>query len=113
MLGYREYSKIKQLDDLAAENGFSVITQSHHGNALALIPAKESHVIYSRDAVLVMGSVEELIFFIVGWRTSRTYLNAVGACDTKRIERKEQDYRNKNLVKMIKTPKFSREEPPF
>ena len=77
---------------------------------LSLVTHGEHLPIYTRDIELMSGSAEELIAFITGWQKSRTYLQNLGATSKKAIERKEQDYRNKELTNLIKTGKRLNDE---
>ena len=100
------YEKLKTLDRLAKLTGFKVLpltgwNQSFNDN-LSLIPETDKLPIYSRDAVLMNGTAEDLIAFIIGWQKSLEYINMLGICNQKKIERKEQDYRNKELARLIK-----------
>ena len=110
------YRKIKELDTMAEQNGFAIVSDHRNWNVnlhdqLALVPQGDHLPPYSRDAVIYRGDVHDLISFLYGWEQQRRYLNILGACDNKRIQRKEQDSRNKKLVKIIKETKNDSEVP--
>jgi hypothetical protein len=80
-----------------------------YGESVALIP-KDSNAlpIYSRDAVMFAGSLEGAAYWMQGVMWAREYdrLTIDRKMDEKR-ERKEQDERNKQMVKILKEEKVS------
>lgn len=103
------YYKIKDLERMAETLGFHIGSANNAWtnveNELGLMPSGEDLPIYTREAVLVRGTVEELIAWLAGWQKSLEYISVLGACDKKKIQRKEQDYRNKRLAQLIKNGK--------
>jgi hypothetical protein len=96
-----EYEKVKFLEKLAYDCGFK-LDINYSKNQLCLVPREEELPIYNRTASLAIGSVEELISFLRGWKTHEDYLFYIRACSASGIVRKEQDWRNRNLVNTIK-----------
>lgn len=105
----QQYRMIKNLEDLADRVGFQVNSSNtgwdSSGIDLYLTPYEDRLPIYAKDAVLAKGTVEELICWLIGWQKSLEYLTFLGACDKKKIQRREQDYRNKRLAQLIKNGK--------
>jgi hypothetical protein len=107
------YKKLRTLEELAANSGMklkvgvNVFSTIGASDILSLVTHGEHLPIYTRDVELMSGSAEELIAFIIGWQKSSSYLQNLGATSKKTIERKEQDYRNKELLNLLKTGKRS------
>jgi hypothetical protein len=104
------YKKLRTLEEMAANSGMKLkvgvnVFSTIHNETLSLVTHGEHLPIYTRDIELMSGSAEELIAFIIGWQKSSSYLQNLGATSKKAIERKEQDYRNKELANIIKTGK--------
>jgi len=70
---------------------------------VSLYPKDDALPIYSRDADLFRGTLEELEVWLRGVAWARQYdVIVIGkSIDTNR-SRREQDYRNRELLKMIK-----------
>jgi hypothetical protein len=96
------YQMIKELESRAKAQGFEIICDSHFGSTtLCLTPREDCLPIYTRGVSLAFGTAEELISFLNGWYKAREYLSMLGIKENK-IERAEQNYRNKRLMEMIK-----------
>jgi hypothetical protein len=109
------YKKLRTLEEMAANSGMKLkvgvnVFSTIHNETLSLVTHGEHLPIYTRDIELMTGSAEELIAFIIGWQKSSSYLQNLGATSKKAIERKEQDYRNKELAEMIKNGKRNDEK---
>ena len=80
-----------------------------YGENVALVPKdKDALPIYSRDAVMFAGSLESADCWMRGVLWARDYDSMVidKKMDDKRV-RKEQDERNKQMVKILKEEKLS------
>lgn len=100
----QHYKKIRELENLADSIDMEIKVEDYRSgyDALSLTPKDDSLPIFTRGVILASGTAEELISFALGWQKSRGYLTMLGATTYKNIERKEQDYRNKELLKLIK-----------
>lgn len=110
------YKMVKALERLAEASGFKVSTKSNGWSNdglsyLTLVPNDDELPIYTRGTSLVSGSVEELTAFIIGWQKSIEYLTFLRITNTEKIKRKEQDYRNVELARLIKDGKKNDESP--
>lgn len=111
MTGYREYRVLKDLESMAKGVGFELTISEYvtvdEGRRLSLRPrmpndGEETPLpIYNRDGRIYSGSAEELIAFLEGWQRSVAYLTSLGVVTKKRIQRKEQDYRNARLLAQL------------
>jgi hypothetical protein len=76
------------------------------GDVVALKARDECLPIYSRDAELFVGTIEELERWIQGFQFARKYDSMIlGKKHDALRDRKEQDYRNVRLLKQIETGK--------
>jgi hypothetical protein len=82
------------------------------GDVLALKPRHECLPIYSRDAELFVGTIQDLERWIQGFHFARKYDSMLfgNKYDNQR-DRKEKDYRNKQLLEMVKTGKKEHVKP--
>jgi hypothetical protein len=110
MSGYSTVLKIRRLEQEIDELGFRWGHSKHgawgnneFGDVISLFPKDDSLPIYSRDAELFTGTIEGLELWLNGFRRAREYdrLLMGHSCD-KRRDRKEQDYRNTQLMLKIK-----------
>jgi hypothetical protein len=109
MSGYNTVLKIRRLEEECEGLGF-MFAASRHGSYLgndviSLKPKdQDSLPVYSRDAELFVGTVEELEIWLQGLAWARNYDRMLfGLRHDRNRERKEQDERNRQLMKMIAT----------
>jgi len=111
MSGYNLIRKIKYLEEECDKLGFQICHARHHindfGDVLALKPKSDCLPIYSRDAELFVGTIEDLERWIQGFHFARKYDSMLlGNKHDALRQRKEQDYRNKQLMDTIKEGKL-------
>jgi len=112
MSGWNTIRQIRILEERADKLGLKFAAYKHDdsfGANVALVP-KDSDVlpIYSRDAVMFAGTLEGADCWMRGVLWAREYDRmAVDRKMDEKRERKEQDERNKQLVKMLKNEKPS------
>lgn len=111
MSGYGTVLKIRRLeqeiDALGLRWGYSKMGSwgyNQSDEVIALFPKDdESLPIYSRDAELFTGTIEQVEVWLRGLAWAREYDRMLlGNSLEKKRERKEQDYRNRELLKKIK-----------
>jgi hypothetical protein len=112
MAGWNTIEKIRKLEERAAGLGMRFTAYKHddmYGEHVALVPKdKDALPIYARDAVLFAGSLEHADRFMQGVLWARDYDSMVVDKNiAKKRERKEQDERNKQMVKILKEEKVS------
>ncbi len=100
MITASDYRQIRILEDTAKLWGFRVSFSRYGDNRLCLLPADNELPIFSRDAELATGTVEELLLFLHGWDRCRMYNKLLGFTDAK-LEKAEQNYRNEDLLKTL------------
>ena len=110
MSGYNTILKIRRLEQDIDALGLRWGHAKHgswsdgsYGNVVALYPKEDALPIYSRDAEIFIGTLDQLEVWLRGFQKAREYdLLLMG----KKIEtmrtRKEQDCRNKQLLMKIK-----------
>ena len=107
MTGWNTIRKIQVLKERADLLGMQLAPYRHedrYGENVALVPKdQDSLPIYTRDAILFAGSLESAEQFMQGVLWAREYDRMVvdRNIDAKRV-RKEQDERNKQLMKTLK-----------
>ena len=112
MSGWNTIRKIRNLEERADKLGLKFTAYKHddmYGENVALVPKdKDALPIYSRDAVLFAGSLEDADKFMQGVLWARDYDTMVVDKNLAvKRERKEQDERNKQMVKILKEEKVS------
>lgn len=109
MIGYSLVTRIRRLEVICDRLGFK-FAQSKYGNhidRIALQPKDiDSLPLYTREAELFVGTLDEVENWITGVLWARDYDRMLfgNKHDTTR-DRKEQTHRNKNLIKIIKGEK--------
>ena len=109
MAGYRHILEIEELkakcDELGFRMGYHERGQytKEYGDIVALFPKdREALPIYSRDAQLFTGTIESLKTWLNGIEWARKYDRmTIGESIDVRRARKEQDWRNKELLKIL------------
>ena len=112
MAGWNTIQTIRKLEERADKLGLKFTAYRHDdsfGANVALIPKDlDALPIYSRDAILFAGSLESADQWMQGVLWAREYdrMTIDRKMDEKR-ERKEQDERNRQLMKMLKDEKLN------
>lgn len=110
MSGFSLIRKIRYLEEECHKLGFE-ITQARHyhqefGDVLALKPRDECFPVYNRDAEVFIGTIEELERWVQGFHFARKYDSMLfGKRHDNLRDKKEQDVRNRRLLKTIETGK--------
>jgi hypothetical protein len=109
MSGYHTILRIRRLEEEIDKLGFRMGNPKHgnyrqeYGDVVALFPKGDCLPIYSRDAELFVGTLEEMEVWLRGWQQAYTYHNMlIGKTFETKVKRKEQDYRNNILINQIK-----------
>ena len=111
MSGWNTIKQIRSIEERADLLGMKLAPYKHddrYGDNVALIPKdKDALPIYTRDAVLFAGSLEGAGYWMQGVLWAREYdrINTDRNLDKKR-ERKEQDERNIQMVRILKEEKL-------
>jgi len=110
MSGYALIRRIRILEEKCDELGFRMCQsrdfQNEFGDTLAIKPKDDFLPVYSRDAELFVGTISDLERFIQGIEWARKYDTMVfGRSQDDKRARKEQDFKNKQLVNILKGEK--------
>ena len=107
MSGYNTILRVRDLEAAADRLGFRIGLPKHgnyrqeFGDIAVLYPKDDSLPIYSRDAELFAGTLEEIEVWLTGWEKSHVYYRMlIGKNFEKQVARKEQDYLNQDLIKL-------------
>ena len=112
MAGWNQIQQVRKLEERADKLGLKFTAYKHddrYGDSVALVPKDNDALpIYSRDAEMFIGSLEGADCWMRGVLWARDYDSMVidKKMDDKRV-RKEQDERNKQMVKILKEEKLS------
>jgi hypothetical protein len=111
MTGWNTINQIRSIEERADLLGMKLAPYRHddrYGDNVALIPKDNDALpIYTRDAILFAGSLEGAGHWMQGVLWAREYDRMLidKNTDAKR-QRKEQDERNKQMVKILKEEKL-------
>jgi len=106
MAGYSMLLKIRRLEEECEKLGFRMGHSKHHyhndyGDVVTLMPLADALPVYSRDAELFTGTFDDLEQWLKGVQWARTYYRLLRVVDDKKVARKEQDERNRQLVAIL------------
>jgi len=108
MSGYHTILRIRRLEEEVDKLGFRMGNSKHgnyrqeFGDVVALFPKDDAFPIYSRDAEIFVGTLEEMEVWLRGFQKCQEYHRMlIGKNFEERVKRKEQDYRNQTLIKKI------------
>jgi len=112
MAGWNTIQLLKRIEEEIDQLGFK-FAKPKHGDwehterSLSLVPKDiDALPIYSRDAELYIGSLEQLQTWLHGVHWARNYDRMLKLSDDKKRARKEQDERNRILLKTLKDSKI-------
>jgi len=118
MSGWNTIQRIKHMEEEVDKLGFK-FSKPRHGDweneerGLSLVPKDlDALPIYSRDAELYIGSLEQLETWLLGVRWAREYDMILRLSDEKKRAKAEQKERNRQLMRKIKEA-GERDEVPF
>ena len=109
MAGYQAILNLRRLEERVDRLGMRMGNPKHgnyrqeFGDLVSLFPKDDALPIYSRDAEIFVGTLESMVDWLNGFEKAREYDRMLmgKTIETKR-ERKEQDYRNEQLMRQIK-----------
>jgi hypothetical protein len=110
MSGYQTILRLRRLEEDVAKLGFMFAYPKHRygdeQDVVALRPLDSDTVpIYSRDAEIFCGTLEQLEVWLRGVKWARDYDMLLKVSDEKRRVRKEQDVRNRHMMQLLKSEK--------
>lgn len=103
-IGMRTVQYINRVEAQAEKLGLKFAVSRFHRDldTIALVPLEDEFPLYSRDAELFVGTLAECECFLNGLQRARDYDKMLKVSDEKKRQRKEQDYRNEVLVRILK-----------
>lgn len=109
MSGYNAILFMRGLEQEANQLGFMMAYPKNRfdeGDMVALKPLNDDAVpIYSRDAEVFVGTLEQLNVWLRGVEWARNYDRLLQVSDEKKRARKEQDLRNTQMAQRLKSEK--------
>jgi hypothetical protein len=113
MSGWNTIQRLARMQEEIEKLGFK-FSKPKHGDwerqeqSISLIPKDLGSVpIYNREAEVFVGSLESLEYWLQGVRWAREYDTLLRLSDDKKRARKEQDERNRQLMRTIKNSKIA------
>jgi hypothetical protein len=110
MSGYSLILQIRRLEEECDKLGFMMCHSKHghhreFGDVVAIKPKDAGSLpIFSRDSELFVGTINELSKWLEGVKWARNYDRMLfGKGNDAKRERKEQDWRNKQLINILKS----------
>lgn len=105
MTSFADIQRWRRTEEILSRMGLKLGSPAWRGEeCVALNPLDQCLPVYSRDAEIFVGTLEQVEDFILGVQWARNYDTLLGLSDEQKRGRKEQDQKNKNLVKMLKEP---------
>jgi hypothetical protein len=106
MSGNNNIRKVRRIEErvhgMGLRIGYPRYRTGEDGDMLSLMPRDHEWPLYSRDAELFIGTIDSATSWLDGLEFARNYDDMLKVCSRTKRERKEQDYRNKELLKAIK-----------
>lgn len=115
MSGYQSILALRRLEEQVDKLGFMfAYPKGGYGgevDMVALRPRDSDAVpIYSRDAEVFVGTLQQLEVWIRGVEWARNYDYMLKLSDEKRRARKEQDARNRMMIQRLKSEKVTQKD---
>lgn len=115
MSGFSDIVRLRRIEKEVNELGFVLANpkngyyQNQWGDAVALVPKDANSLpVYSRDAEVFVGTLEQLNIWLSGVEWARQYDMLIKLSNDKKRTRKEQDVRNQQMVAMLKNEPIER-----
>jgi hypothetical protein len=110
MSGYQMILKCERIKERANNLGFMFCYPKYRNhNDVDMVGIKpkdqDSLPIYARDTELFYGTIDQLESWFLGVEWARNYDEMLKVSNSKKRERKEQDERNRQLVRLLKDEK--------
>lgn len=103
MAGYAALQVLRQFEVDVFHLGMSIEAYLSDDNLIRIVPRDDELPIYSRDAGLFVGTIEEALLWIKGIEWARKYDEMNKISSAKSRETAEQKERNRQLMRAIKT----------
>ena len=109
MSGYQAVIELRRLEAELDEMGL-MLCASKHGNwssndysDRAAVKPKDEHAlpIYTRDAEMYSGTLEQIRVWVMGVKWARNYDGMLRLSDEKKRTKKEDDYRAKRMLDVL------------
>lgn len=108
MAGYNMVRKIHELEKTLEDMGMAWGFEKYGGfgressDLVAVFPSTDGLPLYTRDAQLFCGTIDEVSTWLKGIAWAREYDRIMRVSDEKKRDRKEQDLRNHQLMQVLR-----------
>jgi len=103
-ISYKDFMAIKDIEQAATDAGFKLAKSSYSGG-VSLIPLGDNFPVYSRNADLFCGNLRDIQLFLEGIKWAKQYYGMLKLVDDKKIAKREQIVRNRELINLLKGTK--------
>lgn len=108
MSGYNNILKVRRFEERVHAMGLRIgypryRNHAPDGDMLNLMPRDHEWPGYNRDAEMFIGTIDSATAWLDGLEFARNYDDMMKVGSRARRERKEQDYRNRELLQVLKT----------
>lgn len=115
MSGYNTIIRFRRLEEQVDKLGFMFCYPKHrYGDEVDMVALKpkddDAVPIYSRDAEVFCGTLEQLDVWLRGVEWARNYDYMLRVSDEKKRTRKEQDARNRMMMQRLKGEKVTQKD---
>jgi len=104
MTGFNFLRRVEKIQQQCHDMGLKM-TSPRHGlsdrDVASLVPRDDELPIYSRDAELFTGTLEEIEVWLRGVYWARDYDGMLKACDARRRAKREDLYRQKRMLRIL------------
>lgn len=106
-VGYNTILKLRRVESECAKMGLRIGHSKHgsyreYGDVMAVMPTDDALPIYSRDAELFCGTLDELSRWLQGATWMHDYYSMLKLIDGKKVQKKEDGIRHDRLVQKLK-----------
>jgi hypothetical protein len=91
-MNWHDVQLLKRLEDRLSRRGYTIMPSKYGTSEVGVYPMDDKNPIYSRDAQVFSGSVEQICCWIAGLEHQDSYLKMLKATSDKRIKTLEEKY---------------------
>jgi hypothetical protein len=107
-MNWYDVQALKRLEERLTKLGYVMMTSRYGNGEIGVYPLEDKNPIYSRDAQLFGGTVEQIICWVTGIEHQNTYLMMLKATNDDKIKTLEEKYVKtriqKGMLEKIKDP---------
>jgi len=111
-IGYSTIRKIERIKEVCAKMGLRIGNPKggydrDYGDTLAVFPSDDALPIYSRDAEIFVGNLDELNRWLQGAQWMHDYYIMLKLVDKNKVQKKEDGARHERLARKLRNEEFA------